>query len=109
MKIHDIKDEEGRIFAFEVNNLFFTRKGLCRFIRSIPEVKILKAPGFRSFFKGEDEFCEFEIQGHKFVAWEPWNDNSCYWIGPNPPNWCEQVEIVRNAFANHKLFSFLRK
>jgi hypothetical protein len=56
--------------------------------------------------KGEDEFCEFEIKGQKFVALEPFGDNSRYWIGPKPSKWCEQVAIVRSTFVNHKLFVF---
>jgi hypothetical protein len=107
MKIYDQLDKEGRVSAFEISNAFFSRRRLCKLVRSIPETQIIKAPGFRSFFKGEDEFCIFETRGQKFVAWEPFNDNSRYWIGPKPPLWCEQVEVVRSAFANHKLFGFL--
>jgi hypothetical protein len=104
MKVHDLIDKEGRVFAFEVNNVFLSRRRLCKLVRAIPEVVIHKAPGFRSYFKGDEEFCEFEIRGQKFVAWEPFGDNSRYWIGPKPPLWCEQVEIVRSAFMNRKLF-----
>ena len=104
MKVHDLADKEGRIFAFEISNTFMSRKRLCRFVQSIPEVKIIKAPRFRSLFKGEDEFCEFEIQGQTFVAWEPFGDNSHYWIGPKSAKRCEQVEIIRSAFMRRKLF-----
>jgi len=107
MKIHDLKDKAGRIFAFEVSNLFLSRRKLCKVIRSIPEAKILKAPSLCS--RHEEEFCEFEIQGQKFVAWEPFGDNSRYWIGPNPSNWCEQVETVKMAFKNRRLFGFFCK
>jgi hypothetical protein len=104
MKVHDLIDKEGRIFAFEVSNMFFSRRRLCKLVGSIPGVLILKVPGPRSYFKGEEEFCEFEICGQKFVAWEPFGDNSRYWIGLKPPHWCEQVEIIRSAFMGHKLF-----
>jgi hypothetical protein len=104
MKVHDQIDKEGRISAFEVSNTFLSRKGLCKIVRSIPETQIIKAPRFRSYFKGEDEFCEFEIRGQKFKAWEPFGDNSRYWIGSEPPHWCEQLEVVRSAFMSHKLF-----
>jgi hypothetical protein len=107
MKVYDLIDKEGRVFAFEVNNTFFGRMKLCKLVRSIPETQIIKAQSHRSFrFKGEDEFCEFEIHGQKFVAWEPFGDNSRYWIGSKSRMWCEQVAIVRSAFANHKLFGF---
>jgi hypothetical protein len=109
MKVYDLIDKEGRVFAFEINNKFFGRMKLCKLVRSIPETQILKAPTYRSFhLKGEDEFCEFEISGQKFVAWEPYGDNSRYWIGPKPPLWCEQVEVIRSAFVNHKLFGIFK-
>jgi hypothetical protein len=104
MKIYDQLDKEGRISAFEVSNTFLSRKGLCKIVRSISEAQIIKAPGFRSSFKGEDEFCEFEIRGQKFKAWEPFGDNSRYWIGSEPPNWCEQLETIRSVFMHYKLF-----
>jgi hypothetical protein len=107
MKVHDLKDKEGRVFAFEISNLLLSRRKICKLIQSIPEMKILKKPNFRS--RHEEEFCEFEIQGQKFVAWEPFGDNDHYWIGPKSTVWCEQVEIVRNAFINHKRFGLLRK
>jgi hypothetical protein len=106
MKIHDLTDSEGRVFAFEISNTFFSRKKLCKFVQSIPETQILKTPSIRSSLKVDDEFCEFETRGQKFVAWEPFGDNSRYWIGPKPALWCEQVSLVKNAFANHKLFGF---
>jgi hypothetical protein len=107
MKVYNIKDKEGHIFAFEIYNTFFSRKRLYNLVRSIPGVQIVKAPSFRFFrFKGEDEFCEFEIRRQKFMAWEPFGDNSRYWIGSKPRHWCEEVEIVRSAFVNHKLFRF---
>jgi len=107
MKVYDLEDKEGRVFAFQIKNTFFGRMRLCKLVRSIPETQILKAQSHRSFrSNGEDEFCEFEIRGQKFVASEPFGDNSRYWIGPKPPLWCEQVAIVRSAFVNHKLFRF---
>ena len=107
MKVHDLKDKEGRIFAFEVGNTFLSRRRLYKIAKSIPETKIIKAPKIRHFFRSVDEFCEFEVQGQKFVAWEPWGDNDHYWIGPQPPLWCKQVEIVRSRFVNYKVFGFL--
>ena len=99
MKLYDLKDNQGRVFAFEVNNTFLTRHGLCKIVRSIPGARVLKRPRFLSFTK-EEEFCEFEVKGQKFKAWEPFGDSSRYWIGPDPPHWCEQLEIVRRVFAN---------
>jgi hypothetical protein len=104
MKIYDIHDAEGRVFAFEVKN--FGRSRVAKFVSSISGAKVTREPMVLSSFR-EDEFCEFTVNGQLFVAWEPYGDNSRYWIGPRPPKWCEEVLLVRHAFAGHKpgLFS----
>jgi hypothetical protein len=103
MKVHDIKDKQGRIFAFEVPNTLLTRRGVCKLVRSIPGARVLS--GRKEL--GDEEFCAFEVQGQRFKAWEPFGENSRYWIGPEPPNWCEQVSVVRDAFAHHTFLKSL--
>src|SRR5260370_22735474 len=97
MKIPDLKDTEGRVFAFEVPNTLLTRREACKHVRSIPGARLLS--GQKEL--RDEEFCLFELQGQRFKAWEPFGDNSRYWIGPEPPNWCEQVSVVRETFAHH--------
>ena len=99
MKVYDLKDKNGRVFAFEVNNFLLGRRGVGKVVRTIPGARITRAP---RLFSGDDEFCEFEVEGKVFVAWEPWGDNSRYWIGPRPPEWCEQVATVREAFVRYR-------
>jgi hypothetical protein len=99
MKVYDLKDESGRIFAFEVAN--FGRRRVCRFVGTVPGVVVLRRQRYFQF-SSEDDFCEFELQGQKFVISEPWGDNSRYWVGPKPPEWCPEVERVRDAFAAYK-------
>jgi len=64
----------------------------------ISDARILKTPTPLSSIR-EEVFCEFEIQGQIFIAWEPFGDNSRYWIGPEPTAFCEQLATVRKAFA----------
>jgi hypothetical protein len=91
MALHELKDKDGRVYAFEIDNLLVSKRRVCKIVRSIPGVRVL-------FFSREDEFCEFEVDGQKFTVWEPWGDNSHYWVGPQPPQWCEQIALVREAF-----------
>lgn len=98
MKIYPLKEKEGRVFAFEVGN--FSRRRVCHILSSIPGVKMLRTPCLLSRFR-EDEFCEFEISGQRFKAWEPWGDNSRYWIGPEPTQWGEQISVVLDAFRKN--------
>ena len=99
MRLYDLQDQEGRVFAFEVKNFLLARSTACNIASKIPGVQILKRPRFLSWFRDEDEFCEFELDGIRFVVWEPFGDNDVYWIGPKPPRWVPQIATVREAFG----------
>ena len=98
MKVYDLHDPNGHVFAFEVENIFLSRRGVVRVVRAIPGVVVARTPRLFSWLR-EEEFCEFVIDGQTFVAWESFGDNSRYWIGPKPPHWCEQLTRVREAFS----------
>jgi hypothetical protein len=97
MKLYELLDSAGRVFAFEIENAFISRESVVRVAISIPGTVITHRPRLLSWFR-EEQFCEFLLQGQLFVAWEPFGNNSRYWIGPEPPEWCPQVDTVRNAF-----------
>ena len=110
VKTHGIKSDDGKEFAFEVDNFHLGRAGLCRLVSLIPGCVVVRKPSrFRWSFEDEEEFCEFELDGVRFVAWEPYGDNSRYWVGPKspagtPPKWCPQVDRVREAFVQARPF-----
>lgn len=95
MQIYDLLDREGRVFAFEIDNLLVRRRAVAEIVRSIPGAQVQR---YRAW---SDVFCEFVIDGTKFQAWEPFGDNSRYWIGPEQPHFSEQTAIVRAAFAQY--------
>ena len=97
MKTYDLLDEGGRLCAFEVSVSETDRRGICRVVESIPGAKLTRKPKLFSWFR-EEEFCEFEVDGEKYVAWEPYGDNSRYWIGPDPARWLPQTQRVRDSF-----------
>ena len=102
MTVYDLKDREGRVVAFEVDNLVLGREGLCRVVSTIPGARLLRRPVSFSWFR-ESTFCEFELGGVRFSADEgPWGDDSRYWVGPEPPRWVPELEAVRQAFLGHR-------
>ena len=105
MQIYDITDNAGNVFAFEVSNSFLSRSTACRVACSIPGAKLIRKP---RIFPSQDEFCEFEIDGVTFTIWEPWGDNSRYWIGSKPERSVPQIAQVREAFARWQPFGALR-
>jgi len=92
------KDEGGRVVAFEVDNLALSRSRLCRKVSRIPGARITRRPEFLSWWR-EEVFCEFELDGLMFEAWESYGDNSRYWIGPEPVRWIPEIEKLRSAFV----------
>lgn len=114
MKVFDLRDREGKVFAFEIENLSLGRRGLCRVVQKIPGAQLLRTPRLLSWFR-EETFCEFLVDDVTFVAWEPFGDNSRYWIGPEPARYVAQIHRVREVFENHtplldrSALSFLKK
>jgi hypothetical protein len=100
MKIHDLKNKEGVVCAFEVSNILLRRRAACRIVRSIPGVKLVRRTR-------NDQFCQFELDGVTFVLWEPWGDSSRYWVGPEPPRPVDQLALVRREFARWHPFAGL--
>lgn len=96
MRVYDLLDTEGRVFAFEIDSFPIGRKGVVRVVSSIPGTSVKPQPRNSN----RDDFCEFVVAGRVFVASEPWGDNSRYWIGPNPAVWCEELRLVRQAFSD---------
>ena len=97
MKTVDLLDDSGRVVAFEISVLETDRRGICRVVESIPGAKLIRSPKRFSWSK-EDVFCEFEVDGEKFIALEPFGDNSRYWIGPDTARHLSQTQRVRDAF-----------
>ncbi len=75
MKTYAIYDAEKRLIAFEIGNLGIGRRAVCRIIDMIPGVALTRKLKLLSWFR-EQVFCEFLIDGAKYVAEEPWGDNS---------------------------------
>ncbi len=98
MRIHEIKDKKGRVFAFEVSSSSIGRGGICSVVKTIPNSKIIREYRKFSFFS-KDEICKFKVNGQLFKVSEPWGDSSRFWIGPDPPKYCKQTIIVKKAFA----------
>jgi len=101
MKVYDLLDEQQRTFAFEVNKFLLSRKRICRIISKIPNAKIEERTV--SLYE-KDEFCEFELDGEKFVVWESWNDSSRFWIGPKNKKYTSKVESIKRFFVSQSRF-----
>jgi hypothetical protein len=97
MVLHELRNADGEVFAFEIDHI--GRGKAVRIIRQIPGVRLIRKPALFSFLREED-FCEFEIGGIRFLASEPFGDNSRLWIGPKDESNVAHpdFEHVKNAF-----------
>jgi len=112
MEIYELKDKDGRVYAFEVKNIAIGRMGALRIVRTIPGVVINRSPRNRFLSWGDpDEFCEFEIEGQLYVIDEPYGDNSRFWIGPKSESNNDHIDTVRKVFENYKpsILTILRR
>lgn len=102
MKTTEMRNEEGTLTGFCVSNLFLSRYGIPKIVARIPGAQILrKQKPFR--ISGPDDFCEFVVDGKKFLAVEPFGGNSEFWIVSESPEECPQLKKVEDAFAKHRV------
>ena len=77
MKTYPHVRDDGSIAYFEISNSF---PWSLRFMRRVLE----SAKGTTDFkrIRVNDNRFSFSLNGRPCVVWEPWGDNSRYWIGP---------------------------
>jgi hypothetical protein len=80
MRTYPIRDDGGVLFAFEVNAQLLGRR-LARVLRQIDGVSDVRP---RRWWTGSpDVHIRFQYRGREYVVWEPFADNSRWWIGPD--------------------------
>lgn len=97
MQTIDIKNENGDLIGFEVQNVLIGRNKVVKTISSITGSEILLRP---RLFDGAEVFCEFRLGGEDFVVEEPFGDNSRYLIAHKHGLATEQLNTVKNVFKN---------
>lgn len=95
MRVFECRSEDGQLRGFEVENSLLSRRSVARVVASIPGVRVIRA---RSAWWGREDFCEFELNGVRLIAEEPFGDNSRYWIGSIEARHEAEVTLVRDRF-----------
>lgn len=97
-----MRNEQGVLTGFSVSNLFLRRHNVPKIVARIPDAQVIRKQKW-FHFSGPDDSCEFTVDGKKFLAIEPFGDNSEFWIVCEPPEECPQIKRVENAFAKHRV------
>lgn len=82
METFALRNDANELVAFEIpSSYFMSSRAVARYLSRCPGVSISKV---RRLFAGADEIhVRFTFKGESFDVWEPFGDNSRYWIGPS--------------------------
>jgi len=101
MKTYTIKDNDGNPFAFEIDNIYISIRTLAKVLSSLKGVENITTR--RLFERKKENHIEFEYAGEPFVIWEPFGDNSRYWIGPkNPEKKSATITDIEEILKSYK-------
>jgi hypothetical protein len=103
METYPVLSEEGRrTAAFEFENIYIGLGAVARLLVEVEGVTNVRPR--KMFAKVSDVHIEFTYLGCPYVVWEPWGDNSRYWIGPEEGAEAGAIGDVtlENAFKRYK-------
>jgi len=66
--------------VFEIDNIYIAPATVARVLAAVEGVADVKVR--RMFSKPSDIRVQFKYLGRPYIVWEPFGDNSRYWIGP---------------------------
>lgn len=101
MKTWPLSKEGEKPFAFEVKGIAAGPRSIGDLLKSVSGVSDVKVRPL--FDKSPDVHVEFRFHGREFMVWEPYGDNSRYWIGPRSEEE-KPIDIteLEQAFQNYR-------
>ena len=101
MKTYPINSESGDELAFEIENAYIGTRKIAALLANVSGVTDVCRR--RLFSSSDDVHLQFRFHGYEFVVWEPYGDNSRYWVGPkNEKERPKYVNELRAAFEYYK-------
>jgi len=110
MTTYRLANEKVAVFAFEVSVLETGQRAIAKLLQNIDGVSNVSV---REPFSSSNALVKFTYQNVDFVVFEPFGDNSRYWIGPLQ-TYTDYVDIscIEQNFrcaSSNKLLSFLAR
>ncbi|MBZ2208396.1 hypothetical protein [Massilia soli] len=94
-------EPDGRLSAFEVENAYIGPSAVAQILRGTEGVTEVEQR--RLFSRDSDVHVKFKYRGYPCIVWEPYGDNSRYWIGPASTGmFTEDMAPVEKAFAHYQ-------
>lgn len=91
---------DGRLIAFEIENAYVSASTVAQLLRQVNGVSDVEPR--RPFSGSSDVHVRFKHHGHACLVWEPFGDNSRYWVGPeSPDDFPEDISDVKGNFDRY--------
>ena len=99
MRVHKLNREDGRLFAFEIENAYIRPRKIAALLEPVDGVSNIS---FRKpFSSSNDVHLKFKYRGEDFMVWEPYGDSSRYWIGPEEEGKFSDISLLAKTFEEH--------
>jgi hypothetical protein len=102
LRTYPLTDDSGAIYAFEVGNAFLSPREIARLVKSSLGASITAGP--QGFASADDMRLRFHYAGTEFEVFEPFGDNSRYWVGPagEKPIRVPEIDKLHNIFLAYR-------
>lgn len=88
---------DGTLRGFEINSTWIWIGTTLDILKWVPGVTRVKRVYMR------EERVAFQLHGEPCVVWEPFGDNSCYWIGPeSADSSTADLSALHQAFVSYR-------
>jgi hypothetical protein len=100
VKTYEVRND-GLLVGFEIH-AWIGRWRASRIARDIPGSVIIRWPDRNDY----DEFCEFEVDGERYLIIERFGDDHRFWIVSDPPAPEIAVHKVQTHFRRARAFDW---
>jgi hypothetical protein len=91
---------DGRLIAFEIENAYIGPAAAARLLEKADGVSAVQRR--RPFSGSGDVHVRFKHHGQSCIVWEPYGDNSRYWIGPeNAESFSGDIRDIEQVFSKY--------
>jgi hypothetical protein len=95
-----VRNSRTQAYAFEIDNAYVTARRAARILQSIPGVANIR---LQKRFHRNEYRVEFEYSNRECVMWEPFGDNSRFWVGPRDPYAFDiDITAIEEAFLGYR-------
>jgi hypothetical protein len=95
------KNGTGRPFAFEIENVYLAPRHVGQILGGVAGVDSVKIR--RPFTSFKEIHVAFKYLDRDYIVWEPYGDNSRYWIGPkNTSDAADDITPLEDAFKRYQ-------